>query len=109
MSGTVLWQVQLPDRLEALAPAVALARTVALSLALTLTPTPTPTLTLFLPLSLSPTQVQLPDRLEAPCVLSPRGRLLLVGCHDGYLYALCAAHGAQRWRYRAEPSASPKL
>ena len=52
--------------------------------------------------------MQLPDRLEAPCVLSPRGRLLLVGCHDGYLYALCAAHGAQRWpNPNPNPNPSP--
>ena len=43
----------------------------------------------------------LPDRLEASCVLSPCGGLVLVGCHDEHLYALCARSGAVRWRHRA--------
>ncbi|XP_068175474.1 beta-alanine-activating enzyme isoform X2 [Antennarius striatus] len=39
------------------------------------------------------------DRIEASAAVSHCGRLVVVGCYDGWVYFLCAASGKTRWTF----------
>jgi acyl-CoA synthetase (AMP-forming)/AMP-acid ligase II len=46
--------------------------------------------------------VTLPDRVEpgaSSAVLHPHSASVLMGCYDGYLYALCICNGIVKWRF----------